>query len=191
MIWVLEGDRGPQAAGWLLHGAVAPAEWAGLLVPGRWADASRMVYLESLFLGPPLILCGLLGAWRRKWLLAAAAGFCVLATLPEVGGGELLLALTGGLVRYPSRFALVGLAMLLPMIGVGTGPWIEGKGRWLAVSVSALGLVLCAVSSHPLRWWIAGLPAVLTLLGGAVPAWRRVRAAALAAGLGVSGRWAI
>ncbi len=181
--WVLEGDRGPQAASWALRGAMTPADWSGLLVPGLPVDPDRMVYVESFFFGAPLMICGLLGAWRRKWLLAAVGLLGLLATLPEVGGGGIFLALTGGLVRYPSRFALAGLALLLPMMGSGAEEWIEGRGRLLAAAVATLTLALCIPGTHPLRWWVAGLPAALVLAGATFPAWRGVRRAALITGL--------
>ncbi len=183
MFWVLEGDRGPQAAAWALRGAVTPADWSGLLVPGLPADPDRMIYAESLFFGAPLVVCGLLGAWRRKWLLAAAVMLGFLATLPELGGGGIFLALTGGLVRYPSRFALVGLALLLPMIGPGAEKWIEGQGRWLAAAVATVTLILCIVGSHPLWWLVAGIPAALMMAGAAFSAWRGVRVVALVGGM--------
>ncbi len=183
IFWVLEGDRGPQAASWVLRGAVTPADWSGLLVPGLPADPDRMIYAESLFFGAPLVVCALLGAWRRKWLLAAAVVLGFLATLPELGGGGIFLALTGGLVRYPSRFALVGLALLLPMIGPGVEKWIEGQGRWLAVAVATVTLILCIVGRHPLWWLVAGIPAALMMAGAAFSAWRGVRVVALVAGV--------
>ncbi len=183
VFWVLEGDRGPQAASWVLRGALTPADWGGLLVPGLPNDPDRMIFVESLFFGAPLLVCGLLGAWHRKWLLASAAVCGLVATLPEIGGGGILLTLTGGLVRYPSRFALAGLALLLPMVGRGAEDWIAGRGRWLAVALSSLALLLCAVNSHPLTWWVAGIPAALMLAGSASSSWRGIRGVALAAGL--------
>lgn len=181
--WVLEGDRGPQAASWALRGAMTPADWSGLLVPGLPVDPHRMVYVESFFFGAPLTICGLLGAWRRKCLLAVVGLLGLLATLPEVGGGGIFLALTGGLVRYPSRFALAGLVLLLPTMGTGAEEWLDGRGRWLAATVAALTLALCFIGWHPMRWWVAGLPAALVLAGVAFPAWREVRRAALITGL--------
>jgi hypothetical protein len=183
VVWVLEGDRGPQAAAWVLRGALGPADWGGLLVPGLAADPGRMVYLESLFLGAPLLACALIGGRRRPWLLAAAAGLGLLATLPELGGGGMLLTLTGGLVRYPSRFALLGLALLLPLIGEGAEDWLAGRGRWLATAVAVPTVALCMAVCDPWRWLVAGAPAVLMLWGAAVPARRGLRAAALAWGL--------
>ncbi len=184
VMWVLEGDRGPQAAAWALRGALGPADWAGLLVPGLAADPGRMIYLESLFLGAPLLACALLGARRRLWLLATAVLLGLLATLPELGGGGVLLALTGGLVRYPSRFAVLGVALLLPAIGSGAEEWLAGRGRRLAAAVAGLTLLLCAIGgADPRCWLLAGVPAVLMLWGAAVPARRGLRAAALAGGL--------
>lgn len=182
LFWVLEGDRGPRAASWVLRGAVAPADWSGLLVPGLPIDPDRMIYVESFFIGAPLLVCGLLGVWSRKWVLVVAGLLGLLATMPEIGGGGVFLALTGGLVRYPSRFALAGLALLLPMMGVGVDAWLSGKGRWLAVGVASATLLLCMCSWHPLRWWVAGLPAALMLVGAASAELRGVRVAALVGG---------
>jgi hypothetical protein len=162
-VWVAEGDRSPAAAAWLLRGSMAPEDWAGVLAPQGAVGDGRMVYAESYFLGPPVLLCALLGVWRRKWLLAVVALLGIVATLPEVGGGSIFLALTGGLIRYPSRFAMIGLAWLLPFVGRGAEDWLEGRGRTLSLVISAITLVVCAVGSHPLRWWVAGLPALLML----------------------------
>ena len=184
VVWVLEGDRGTSAA-WLLRGAVTPADWSGVVVPGLPSNPARMVYAESLFLGAPILLCALLGAWRRRWVLLTVAVLAILATLPEIGGGGLFIALTGGLVRYPSRFALVGLAMLVPLVGKGADDWLAGRGRWQAAVVAVLTLASCGLTAHPWRWWIAGIPALLMLAAAALPARRPLRASVLIAG-GVS-----
>jgi hypothetical protein len=182
LAWVAEGDRGP-AASWLLRGAVTPVDWSGVLVPGLLSTADRMVYAESLFLGAPVLVCALLGGWRQRRLLAVVAAFALLATLPEIGAGRLFVILTGGLVRYPSRFALIGLALLLPLAGRGADDWLAGRGRWLAATASGLALLACVVSGHPLRWWVAGAPALLMLIAALAPARRSLRAAALIAGV--------
>ena len=182
LAWVAEGDRGP-AASWILRGAVTPVDWSGVLVPGLLSTASRMVYAESLFLGAPVLVCALLGGWRHRWLLAVVAAFALLATLPEIGAGRLFVILTGGLVRYPSRFALIGLVLLLPLTGKGADEWRGGGGRRLAIVVSVLTLLACVVSGHPMRWWAAGAPAVLMLVAALAPARRPLRTAALVAGV--------
>ena len=182
LAWVAEGDRGSPAS-WLLRGAVTPVDWSGVLVPGLLSTAGRMVYAESLFLGAPLLVCALLGGWRRKWLLAVVVVFAVLATLPEIGAGRLYVILTGGLVRYPSRFALIGLVLLLPLAGRGADDWLAGRGRWVAAAASGMTLVACVVSGHPLRWWVAGAPALLMLIAALAPARRALRAAALVTGV--------
>ena len=182
LAWVAEGDRGT-AASWLLRGAVTPVDWSGVLVPWLPSTASRMVYAESLFMGVPVLVCALLGGWRQRWLLAVVVVFALLATLPEIGVGRLFLILTGGLVRYPSRFALIGLALLLPLAGRGADDWLEGRGRWLAVVASCLTLLACGVGHHPWRWWVAGAPALLMLIAALVPARRPMRAVVLVAGV--------
>jgi hypothetical protein len=181
LFWVAEGDRGPSAS-WLLRGAVAPADWSGVLTPGLPPTAGRMVYAESLFLGAPILMCALLGAWRRRWILAIVAVFAVLATLPEVGAGSLFVTLTGGLIRYPSRFALVGLALLLPFVGRGADDWLEGQGRRLAVVLATLTLAACTLTAHPWRWWVAGVPALLMLMTAFMPVRRSLRLAVLVTG---------
>ena len=181
LVWVAEGDRGGSAA-WLLRGAVAPAAWGGLVVPGPVASAGKMVYAESLFLGAPILMCALLGAWRRRWVLVVAGLLALLATLPEIGAGGLFTTLTGGLVRYPSRFALVAISMLLPAVGVGAEDWLEGRGRWLATVLALLALIVCAVSTHPWRWWVAGVPALLMLVAAATPKQKLLRASVLVVG---------
>jgi len=183
LVWVAEGDRGPSAAAWALRGALAPADWSGLLAPRAALRGGHMVYAESLFLGAPVLVCALLGGWRRKWVLAVVAVLGLLATLPEIGGGGIFLAITGGLVRYPSRFALIGLAVLLPLVGIGADEWLAGKGRWLAAAISGVTLVVCAMGSHPWRWWVAGIPAALTLVAAFTPSVRILRSAVLVVGI--------
>jgi hypothetical protein len=181
LMWVAEGDRG-RTASWLLRGAVAPVDWSGLLVPGLPSGSERMVYAESLFFGAPILMCALLGAWRRRWVLAVVLVFAALATLPEIGGGGLFITLTGGLVRYPSRFALVGLALLLPLAGRGADDWIDGHGRLLAISLAILSLGACVFTANPWRWWVAGVPAFLMLIAALAPARRSLRSVVLVAG---------
>ncbi|MFV2073972.1 MAG: hypothetical protein ACC742_15150, partial [Thermoanaerobaculales bacterium] len=183
IFWVVEGDRGPTAAAWALRGALSPGEWGGVLVPGLASAPGKMIYAESLFLGAPLLLCALLGGRRHRRVSAAAIVLFVIASLPEVGAGGLFLRLTGGLVRYPSRFALVGLALMLPLIGSGAEAWMAGQGRRLGAIVALFTLFLCTLSSEPWRWWTAGAPAALLLVSVAVPSWRRVRVGVLVAGL--------
>jgi len=183
LFWVFEGDRGQAAGSWVLRGALVPADWFGVLAPGLARDSGRMVYAESLFLGAPILVCILLGIRRRFWVMAAVATCAVLATLPEIGGGEWFLRLTGGFVRYPSRFALFGLALLLPFAGRGAEEWLDGAGRRLALGIGVLGLVVCAFGHHPWRWWAAGGPVVVLLVAALLPAQRWLRGAALAAGL--------
>jgi hypothetical protein len=142
-----------------------------------------MVYVQSLFFGTPLLVCAVLGAMRHRWLLVGAGVHGFLATLPEIGGGEIFLAVTGGLVRHPSRFALVGLALLLPMIGRGAEDLLAGKRRWFAACLALGALLACVLEDRPAAWLVAGAPAALMLAGAARRAWRGVRGAALGAGV--------
>lgn len=182
LVSVSEGDRGP-AASWILRGAVAPSDWSGVLVPGLPRREGRMIYAESLFLGAPILMCALLGVWRRRWVLAVVVAAAALATLPEIGAGGVFVALTGGLVRYPSRFALVGLALLLPFVGRGADDWLAGHGRWLAAVLAALTAAACAMTVHPWRWWVAGVPALLMLISAFAPARHALRLTVLAVGV--------
>ncbi len=179
LFWVIEGDRGVSAAAWALRGGLTPADWSGLLVPGLPWNPSRMIYAESLFIGAPLVVCLLLGAWRYKWVLAGSCVLGFMATLPEIGGGKLFLLLTGGLVRYPSRFALVALMIVLPFVGRGVENWLEGEGRRVALAVGVFSLALCVFTEHPLRWWVAGVPSLLLIAAAAAPPRRDLRAIAL------------
>jgi hypothetical protein len=180
--WVAEGDRGPSAQ-WLLRGAVTLSDWGGVLAPVMSPSPGRMIYAESLFLGAPVLVCAILGGWRRPWLLATAAILAVLATLPEVGAGKLFVVLTGGLVRYPSRFAIVGLVLLLPLAGRGADDWLAGRGKWLAATISALTLLVCVFTGGDAWCWtVAGVPALLMLIAAFLPEQRKVRAAVLVVG---------
>jgi hypothetical protein len=181
-VWVAEGDRGPAAAAWLLRGSMVPKDWTGVLAPLGVVGDGRMVYAESVFLGPPVLLCALLGGWRRKWVLGVVALLGLLATLPEIGGEKIFLVITGGLIRYPSRFAMIGLVMLLPFVGRGAEDWLAGRGRRLSVVISAGSLAVCATGSHPLRWWVSGVPAVLMAIGALAPTRRWLRQSVLWAG---------
>jgi hypothetical protein len=181
--WIIEGDRGPDAAAWVLRGAVSPADWTGVLVPWGPADLGRMVYAESLFVGAPLLVFMLLGGRRYPWLIAGALALGLLATLPEIGGGSVFLAVTHGLVRYPSRFAVVALVLLLPLVGRGVEDWLAGRGRRLAVAVAVPTLLLCVVFSDQQRWLVAGVPAAILLVAAILSSDRGFRPGAVVAGL--------
>jgi hypothetical protein len=179
--WIVDGDRGPGAAAWALRGALSPADWMGLLVPWVATDLGRMVYLESLFVGAPLLVFMLLGGRRNPWLVVAALALGLMATLPEIGGGSLFLALTHGMVRYPSRFAVLAVALLVPLIGPGVEEWMAGRGRRLAVAIAVPTLLICALFGDQQRWLVAGVPALFLLVAAALPSRRGLRSAAVMA----------
>jgi hypothetical protein len=128
-----------------------------------------MVYAESLLLGAPLLAWAALGLRRRPWALVPVLGLATLATLPSVGGAGPYLALTRGLVRYPGRFALVAVACLLPLVGVGFTRWRSGEGTRVCVVVAGLTLVGCLAVQLPGRFQLAGLPALALLVASLAP----------------------
>ena len=180
--WVAEGDRGPGVVDDLLRGHLVPVEWLGLVHPME-PVGDRMVFAESLFVSAPLLVLMVLGARRRPWVGAAAAVLAGVATLPAVGAGDLYVALTGGLVRYPSRFALVGAALLIPLAALGWRPWLEGRGR--AVGVIVAGLAAVAVVARPggPQVWLAIVPALAVVAAVVWPEVAVLRTGAVAVGL--------
>jgi len=169
--WVLGGDRGAGApAGAMLAGAVPPSGWLGLLVPGVAGGS----YLGSLFVGAPLLAAAALGVARRRALGVGAAAFALLASLPELGGGDLYLAITGRLVRYPARFAVPAVALLLAAALAGWRRWIEGGGRAATAAAGAASTAAALIVGPP-----AGRAAAAVLGGLLLAAAWRPRARAL------------
>jgi len=181
--WVLEGDRGHGLGEIVLAGAVDPRGWAGVVMPGvPTSGPGSRIYVASLFLGVPLALAVVLGAARRWRLAVPPLVLAGLATLPEVGGEQLYLALTQALVRYPSRFAVVALVCLIPLAGPGVESWLEGKGRWLALALGAATLVATAWAPTPLAILAGAAPALLVVAAALLPTRAGLRTAALVAG---------
>jgi hypothetical protein len=181
-VWIAEGDRGPGAVDDLLRGHLVPADWLGLVHPAM-SSGARMVFAESLFVSAPILVLMILGARRRPWVAVGAAALVVIATLPAVGAGQLYLTLTLGLVRYPSRFAMVGVAMLLPLAALGWRPWLEGRGRAVAIGVVAACAVAVIVSPDRLRVWLSLLPAATVAIAVTWPGQRALRAGSVAVGI--------
>jgi len=181
--WVLEGDRGGGPAIQYLSGSVSPTGWLRLLVPGVPATGQGTPWAASLFLGAPLVLLAFLGIRRHPWIAGVAAGLAILATLPSLGDGSLYLSLTRSLVRYPSRFAVLAVAILLPFIGPGARRWIRGEGRLLAwiLGLASLGSLSMAVDATGI--FATAIPAGALLAGAAFPRSRRLRGAAVILGL--------
>ncbi len=148
LVWVAEGDRGPAAA-WLLRGALTPADWSGVLVPGLSSQAVRMVYAESLFLGAPILVCALLGGWRRRWALAVILGLGLLATLPELGAGE-------ALHRAHRRSGPLPLALCVARNRVAPAVCRQGRGRLARGTRQVAGG--CGLVSHARRLRIRSAP---------------------------------
>ncbi len=183
---VLEGNRGPAAAAGTLTGAVSLAGWLSTVVVGApVAPPLQTPWAESLFLGPPLLTLAFLGARRRAMLLLAVGVLAALATLPAMGGGGLYLLLTRGLVWYPSRFAVVALAILLPLAGCGWRRWLEGEGRIVAVTLGVVAVGFAGLAPTPVAWAATVIPAGVLVVAALLPSRRWLRGAAV--GLGLAG----
>ncbi len=181
--WILEGDRGTGAAIQYLAGSVSPAGWARVLIPGVPESATGTPWAASLFLGAPIVLLALLGIGKRYWIAGMAAALAVLATLPELGKGHLYLALTHSLVRYPSRFAVLALVLLLPFAGTGYQRWVEGRGRGPAVLLALVSLGLSFAAPTASGVLAVVIPSGLLLGAALLPRWTWLRSGAIVAGL--------
>lgn len=87
---------------------------------------------------------------RFPWLSAGLVALCAAASLADGAalqyerGGEAWRLLTGQMVHWTPRMAMLDLGMLL-----GLGAWLEIRGdRRLAAASLALGAVLTAVAVH-------------------------------------------
>ncbi len=140
LAWVADGSRVAELGVRPLPGGLEPGGWLGLVVPVVPPGTGGLAWLESLFIGAPLLVLILLGVRRRLAWLAIGAGLGVLAVLPAVGLDRIFVIVTAGLVRYPSRFALLAVVVLLPLIGPGVARWRAGEGRGTALLVAAATL---------------------------------------------------
>ncbi|GEM_PF-814805 len=183
--WVAEGDRGTGAVAEVVAGAVAPPGLARLLVPGVPEPGTGFPWIGSLFLGAPLLLAAVLGLRRRPVLLAIPAALLFLAVLPAVGGEDLYMTITGGMVRYPSRFAVLAVFCLLPFIGTGAETWLGGGGRVPALILAGLSLALVPLAGGALGVLLVVLPAGVLALA-ALRAGRTLRWVALVVGIGAA-----
>lgn len=184
LFWVVDGDRGPGMGDAALSGALSVSGWLALVAPGvATSGGDGMIYVESLFLGAPLLTCALLGAWQRRRVLVAVLALMALASLPATGAGSLYLVLTGGLVRYPVRFAMVAVVCLLPFIGPGLRTWREGGGRVVGGALAVVALATCAGMLSAESWLAGGVPAALTLAAVLLPRWPVLRSVAVGAGV--------
>ena len=175
--WVRMGNRGlDMEASRLLSGGINPSGWLALVVPGV-PTTSGEVWADSLLLGPVLVVTlwlGLRCAPRR--LLVWAGLVSGLGMLATVGNGSFYLALTRGLVRYPSRFVIVALTALIPMIALGAERFVASDDRRPTLAMGLLALLTITVAPS-LQASVVLLVTVLVLLGGAlrprVVQWRR------------------
>jgi hypothetical protein len=173
LAWVRTGNRGPDVEPrLLLSGAVDPLGWLAVLVPGAPTTQSSP-WAGSLLLGPVLLVCLVLGAraapWRlRVWIVVVAA----VATLPVVANGAPYLALSRGLLRYPSRFAVVALTVAVPLVALGGERLLDDRRRWPAVAAALLAVMTAGLVRAP---WALGVVAVTALAAGMTALWPRPR----------------
>ncbi|NOZ79009.1 MAG: YfhO family protein [Acidobacteria bacterium] len=184
VFWILGGDRGFGATAPYLFGAVAPSGWLRTLAPGIPAYGEGAYFVQSLFLGAPVLLSIWLGV-RKRWIwLVPAVGLAILASLPTIGGGSVYLFLTRALVRYPSRFAVMGLVVLLPFVGAGARRVLDGEGRIAGTLLGAGAVAAGVLSTGPAAMLTGVVTGGVLLLAVAVPGRRWLRTVAL--GLGVA-----
>ena len=181
--WVGEGSRAAELAARPLPGGIAPSGWLGLVVPVVPSGTGGLAWLESLFIGAPLLVLMLLGARRQPALLAIGAGLGALAVLPAFGLDQIFVVATAGLVRYPSRFALLAIVILVPLIGPGMVRWRAGKGSSIALIVAGVTAMAAVVARQPANAALAIAPTV-PLVAAALWAQRRdLRKGAVVCGL--------
>jgi hypothetical protein len=162
--WIVEGDRGFSTFVKAELGTFSPLQLWGLVSPAiPRLTAKSMVYIETIFLGAPLLTLAALGLRGRRRLVVVLLALSVLSILPAVGAGKLFLLLTGGLVRYPSRFALVATLALIPFIGLGVEAWKRGSGNVVGLVLGGLAVAGCFALPTPWHWLVAGIPAVVLL----------------------------
>jgi hypothetical protein len=177
--WVLQGDRGagvpPEP---MLAGALPLRGLGSFLVPG----APGSGWIETLFLGGPLLAAGIAFLWRRPPALGAPVLLLGLAVSPAVHHGGFYLALTAGLVRYPSRFAAMA-AVILAAAGVaGLRDWLRGGEQAASAAMGVLTLAACA-AAPPAGRAAGGVLAALLLAAATWPSKRAIRVTALGASL--------
>lgn len=162
--WVAAGDRGLSTVTSATRGALAPSQLWGLLVPGatRVLSASSG-FTETLFIGAPLLTLAALGFRGRLWLAAVVSGLGFVALLPALGGEQLYIWLTLGLVRYSSRFALIAVLCVVPLVGLGLERWSSGEGKFVGLILGGVALTGCVIFHSPWHWAAAGLPSIVLI----------------------------
>lgn len=177
--WVLEGDRGAGVPRELMTAGALPVRGlASFLVPGVQASG----WIETLFLGGPVLAAGLAFLRRRPLAVASLAFLLGLAVSPAVHDGDLYLLLTAGLVRYPSRFAAIA-AFILAAAGVaGLRDWLRGGERAASAVMAVLTLAACG-AAPPAGAAAGAALAALLLAAAAWPSKRALRVVALVGSL--------
>ncbi len=183
VFWILEGDRGSGTTLPYLYGAVAPAGWLKLLVPGLPAFGEGTYFVASLFVGAPVLVCLWLGL-KRRWIWAVpAAALAILATLPAAGGARIYLFVTRALVRYPSRFAVMAFVTIVPFVGAGAGRWLDGEGKIAGGLLGAAAVAAGISSKGPWAVVTGVVTGAAILVTVAMPYRRWLRSAVLGIGI--------
>ncbi len=189
LYWVAAGDRGPSLVTTAVRGALSPAQLWGVLLPGATRLLSQSTgFVETIFVGAPLLTLAVLGL-RKRWLAVAVITlFLTLALLPLLGGEQIFLAVTLGLVRYPSRFAIFAALCVIPFVGLGFERWKSGEGSVVGAVLAFAALAGCVIVPSPWHWVSAGVPAGVLLAASLVS--RLVWLRTLAAAMGIVGAMA-
>ncbi len=123
-----------------------------------WDDQPGLPYILTIHFGIVALWLAVLGARRaRGWGLLAAAGL-VLAWAGALGG-DALVVLTHGLVRYPEKL-LFWLALAAALLaGWGLERVLEAPRAWRGAAIGAgatlLAAVLVFLFGSPLARWLA------------------------------------
>jgi hypothetical protein len=91
--------------------------------------------------------------------------------------------LTGGFLRFPARFAVIAVTLLLPTIGKGVDSFRRGKGTITAAVLAALSLGVCAVLPGSVPVVTVVVPAAALLLAVVLRLRERLRIAAVVLGV--------
>lgn len=159
LAWAAGGDRTllPDPR-WAVAGALGPGELLSVVFPGAGGTGTWQ-YVPNVTLPVWVVAAALWSLVRGDRLMRRAViwalVFLGLAAVPGLAfGGELWLAVSRGLVRYPGRWLFLTVVLLIPVAAaaasrlhprplagliVGTAAWVLGLGAGSGVADSGIG----------------------------------------------------